>query len=342
MRCLIIVPSLKRAGAETQAIDLANGLSSSGHDVHLCSFEPQLDQRERLSEAVHFHHVRRKAKYDLSLIAGIAAIIDRENIEVIQGVLQFAVLVAWLAAKRSARRPPVVAAIHTTTNRGLKEELQDRLLYRWILGRLPAVVFVCNFQRDYWVKKYPGLQSLSRVVHNGIDISRFRRSDFALSAQDLRAKLGIPEGAFVFSCIAAFRPEKAHRLLIDAFSSLPGDTYLILAGDGAERPGIEAAVHAAGLDDRVFFLGNVADVRPVIVASISTVLPSTSVETFSMAMLESMALEVPMIATTIGGLGEAIIHRVTGLLCPPGDAASLGMQMLFLGRESSRKPESLV
>ena len=59
--CLIVVPSLMRAGAETQAVDLANGLADRGHLVHLCSFEPQLDQRNRVSEKVKFHHIRRKS-----------------------------------------------------------------------------------------------------------------------------------------------------------------------------------------------------------------------------------------------------------------------------------------
>src|SRR5688500_18358576 len=130
MRCLIVVPSLKRAGAETQAIDLANGLSLSGHVVHLCSFEPQLDQQGRLLDAVTFHHVRRKSKYDWALIRAVTQLIDREEIEVVQGVMQFAALIAWLAARRSARRPPVIAAVHTTINRSAKEELQDRLIYR--------------------------------------------------------------------------------------------------------------------------------------------------------------------------------------------------------------------
>jgi glycosyltransferase involved in cell wall biosynthesis len=338
MKCLIVVPSLKRAGAETQAVDLANGLSSIGHSVHLCSFEPQLDQKGRLADAVRFHHVQRKTKYDPSLIVGITEIIDREHIEVVQGVLQFAVLVAWLASRRSARRPPVVAAVHTTTNRGLKEELHDRLLYRWILRRLPAVVFVCNYQRDYWVRKYPELGPLARVVHNGIDVRRFRRSDFVDPARKLRADLVIPETAFVFACIAAFRPEKGHRLLIEAFSQLPAGTFLMLAGDGGELPAIEAAVRTAGLSDRVRFLGNVPDIRPVVVASNSTVLPSTAVETFSMAMLESMALEVPMIASRIGGLEEAIVHGETGILLPIGDVTALatGMRQMIVSPALAR------
>jgi glycosyltransferase involved in cell wall biosynthesis len=330
MRCLISVPSLMRAGAETQAIDLANGLSLLGHDVHLCTFEPQLDQQDRLLEAVRFHHLPRKRKYDLSLIARIARLIDREKIEIVQGVMQFATLIAWLATRRSIGQPPVVAAIHTTLHRGLKDELQDRLIYRRMLRSLPAIVFVCRYQREYWITKYPELEPTARVIHNGVDVSRFRRTDFSVQARSLRSTLGIPETAFVFSCIAGFRPEKGHRLLVHAFASLPGDTHLLLAGDGPERPAVEAVVRARDLQHRVRFLGNVMDVRPVIVASNATVLPSTAVETFSLAMLESMALEVPLIASKMGGVAEAITDRETGLLCSPGDIGSLASQMRYL------------
>lgn len=333
MRCLILVPSLRRAGAETQAIDLANGLSANGHDVHLCSFEPQLEQKGRLQAGVQFHHVQRKAKYDIALTREIAAIIDREEIEIVQGIMQFAVLVAWLAARRSISKPSVVAALHTTVNRGLKEELQDRMVYRWILRRLPAVVFVCNYQRDHWLTKYSELRPLARVVHNGVDVRRFRRSDFEMSAARLRTDHGIPDSAFVFACIAAFRREKNHRGLIQAFARLPTNTYLLLAGDGPERHAIELQVRLAGLGTRAVFLGNVADIRPVIVASNATVLSSTAVETFSMAMLESMALQVPMIASDIGGLAEAISHGETGMLCRLGDVGALTEQMKTLAED---------
>jgi glycosyltransferase involved in cell wall biosynthesis len=327
MRCLIVVPSLTRAGAETQAIELANGLSARGHQLHLCCFERQLDQRDRLSKQVQFHHVLRKSKYDRSLVAAIARIIDLERIEIVQGVLQFAVLVAWLSAKQSRRRPPVVAGIHTTINRGVKQEVQDRLIYRRMLSRLPAVVFVCDYQREYWIRKYPELRPLAHVVHNGVDLKRFQRSQFEAGTMQYRADLGIPESAFVFACIAGFRPEKGHRLLIKAFSELPSNVHLVLAGDGDERPTIEAQVRSVSLVDRVHFVGSLADVRTLIVASNATILASTAVETFSMAMLESMALEVPVIAPEIGGLPEAIEHEKTGLLFPIGDVLDLAMNM---------------
>ena len=330
MKILIVVPSLTRAGAETQAVDLANGLAANGHIVHLCSFEPQLDQRDRLSSNVHFHHARRTGKYDSTFISTIIGVIDREKIDVVQGILLFAVLVAWLSAKRSARKPPVIAGVHTTINRGLKQEWQDRLLYRRLLRRLPAVLFVCNYQRDHWIGKFPELGPLARVVHNGIDVTRFQRESLLNPAQKLRAELGIPGSAFVFSCIAGLRPEKGHRLLIPAFARLPANTYLVLAGEGLERPAIEAIVREYGVSDRVRFLGKVSDVRPLIVASDATVLASTAVETFSIAMLESMALGVPLIASRIGGLPEAIIQRETGLLVPIGDVDALAAGMNYM------------
>ncbi len=327
LNCLIVVPSLIRAGAETQAVDLANGLAALGHTIHLCSFESQLDQRQRLSDAVQFHHLQRRSKYDLSLIRRLSALIDVEQIEVVQGVLQFATLVAWLAARKSNTKPPVVAAIHTTVNRGLKQELQDRLVYRRMLKKMAAIVFVCNHQQGHWIRKYPELERLSTVVHNGVAPERFRREELTGPAENLRTKLGIPTDAFVFSVIAAFRPEKGHRLLIEAFARVRGDAYLVFAGDGGLRAETEAYADTCGVLQRARFLGNIPDTRPLIAASNATVLASTAVETFSMAMLESMALGVPMIAPVIGGLPEAIADGKTGLLFPVGDVRMLSQLM---------------
>ena len=332
-RCLITVPSLIRAGAETQAVDLANGLASMGHEIHLCSFEHQLDQRSRLSDEVQFHHIPRKSKYDLDVVTQLASLMDNERIQVVQGVLQFATLIAWLASRKSRSRPPVVTAVHSTYKPGIKRDLQYRLIYRPMMKRLPAVIFVCNAQRDYWIGRFPELSPISHVVHNGIDPSRFRRGDFLDTAAQLRRSLGISSNEYVFSCIAGFRPEKGHNLLIEAFRTVAADAHLLLAGDGECRTAIESVVRANGLAQRVHFLGMVSDVRPVIVASNATVLSSVG-ETFSLAMLESMALGVPMIAPDSGGLAEAVLHGKTGLLYPVGDAHGLSSCMRRLMVES--------
>lgn len=116
--------------------------------------------------------------------------------------------------------------------------------------------------------------------------------------------------------------EKGHKYLIEAFAQLTTGAYLLLVGDGVIRPSIERLVRENNLEDRVRFLGELSDVRTVLAATDVTVLASTS-ETFSMAMLESMSMAVPMIATDTGGLSEAIIPGETGDLVPPIDASAL-------------------
>jgi glycosyltransferase involved in cell wall biosynthesis len=111
--------------------------------------------------------------------------------------------------------------------------------------------------------------------------------------------------------------------LITAFGRLGGDVHLFLAGDGERRAAIELLVESSGLADRVHFLGNVADVRPLLKATDVSVLASTAVETFSIAMLESFAMGVPMVAPDIGGLSEAIFQGRTGWIFPAGDADGL-------------------
>ena len=173
------------------------------------------------------------------------------------------------------------------------------------------------------------------MVHNGVDVSKLQRAEFIESAASLRNRLGIPNDVTVFSCIASFRPEKGHHLLIQAFAETPPHSHLVLAGDGERRSAIEAAVTAAGLRDRVIFLGNVVDVRPIIVASTATILASTA-ETFSLAMLESMALGVPVIAPRIGGLPEAIIPGETGMLFGVGDYRELALHMNALAGDADK------
>ena len=323
MKVLFIVPSLGRAGAETQVVDLVNALRDPEIECQLLCFQPDLSQRDRVPEAVRFHHVPRRSKYDLSFISGIARIIDREEIDVVHCTLEFSVLVGWLGIQRAGRKPRLIGAIHTTLIRNLKEQLHDRLIYQWIFRQCDSIVFVCQKQADFWMERYPFLAKNSTVIHNGIDLMRFSGNFRNQKASDIPGRFAVPTDAYIISCIAGFRFEKRHDLLLAAFGRLDVKAHLYLAGDGALRSSVESLVDQMGLQDRVHFLGNVKDVRPLLLATDITVLASTAVETFSIAMLESMAMGVPMVAPDIGGLSEAIVHDQTGWIYQAGDVDRL-------------------
>lgn len=323
IKVLFIVPSLRRAGAETQVVDLVNSLHDPEIQCQLLSFQSDLSQRDRVSDTVRFYHVPRRSKYDLSYIKGIAGIIDSEKIDVVHATLEFSVLVGWLGIRRARRKPRLIGAIHTTLLRGLKEKIHDRLIYQWILRQCDSIIFVCQKQADIWLQRYSFLRDKSTVIHNGIDLERFTADLSPETAADYLSRQGVPVNACVISCIAGFRPEKGHDLLIEAFSRLDESVHLLLAGEGERLASIESLVANMGLTGQVHFLGNVADVRPLLLATDITVLASTAVETFSIAMLESMAMGVPMVAPDIGGLTEAIVHDRTGWIYPVGDVDKL-------------------
>jgi glycosyltransferase involved in cell wall biosynthesis len=98
-------------------------------------------------------------------------------------------------------------------------------------------------------------------------------------------------------------------------------------------------VEELGLQDRVIFGGKMADVRPLLGMSQLSVLASTAVETFSIAMLESMAMRVPVLATNIGGLHEAITPGQTGDLMEPGHVEEMSVKIRSLMTDQAKCAE---
>ena len=321
---IFLVPSLRRAGAETQVIDLVNGLDKNIIKPGLVVFERDIAQIGRVNQKfVTFKQFIRKSKFNFLFVKDFGKYIEQQKITVVHCTMQFSLLVTWLALWFCRRKPKLVAAVHTTINVGRKEEILDRLLYRFLFRFCSALIFVCNSQAEHWYKKFPELKSKSLVIYNGVDPNYFDPDQFQESGNNFRKVNNIPLDRKVIVNIAGFRREKGHDFLVDAFAALPNMPHLILAGDGELRGEIEKKVRALGLSDRVHFLGNIGDVRPVLAAADLSVLASTAVETFSMAMLESLSMRVPMVATDIGGLKEAIIPGLTGDLVAIGDSEAL-------------------
>lgn len=335
---LFIVPSLRRAGAETQVVNLVNGMNPVDFEKHLLIFE-EADQLNRVDQkSVQFHQARRtRRRLDFSLVAQIARVIDKENIDVIHCSLQFSILWGWLARIIAKRKPALIGVLHTTINVDLKSELQDRLLYQWILRRCQAILFVCEKQKSYWAEKYPFLSRRSEVIYNGVDTDWFSPTTFADEGTKLRLAQRIPSDGILLACIARFAPEKGQHLLVTACAALASPSlYLVFAGDGALREQVEHQANQLGIGEQVRFLGNVADVRPLLAAADLLVLPSTAVETFSMAMLEALSMETPVLGSDIGGMGEAVIENETGGLIRPGDVDDLTRQIATLTADKGR------
>jgi L-malate glycosyltransferase len=164
-----------------------------------------------------------------------------------------------------------------------------------------------------------------QVIYNGVDPPNPKRT-----RAEVRADLGLGEGPVALH-VANFLPVKAHDILVQALGRLRDQGVrltVVTAGDGPERPKIEAQAKALGLGpEHIRFLGFRTDVPDLLAAADLFVLPSR-MEGMPLSILEAMVNRLPVVSSRIGGIPEVVGEGEEGLLVPIEDpealAAALG------------------
>jgi glycosyltransferase involved in cell wall biosynthesis len=161
-----------------------------------------------------------------------------------------------------------------------------------------------------------------RVIENAVATPQRHGRDHA------RARLGLALDAPVAVCVARLTAQKRHDVLVAAWRELPADAVLLLAGDGATRSRVEAAIRDTGQTDRVRLLGERRDVDWLLAAADVCVLP-TDWEGLPISVLEAMAAGVPVVASAVGGVVQLGADAVE--LVDPGSSAALaaGLRRAF-------------
>ncbi len=213
--------------------------------------------------------------------------------------------------------------------------LLDRILVRHLV---PRTIFVSSSVCRESVSRRLVLGERARVVRNGVELARFQG---AHDRVEVRRALGIPEAAVVACFVGRLEAQKGVDTLVEAFATLPVevlDLYLLVAGDGSLRSGLEERVRGFGRHDRVRFLSFRKDVERVLGASDIFVLPSRF-EAMPIALIEAMATGLPSVVTDVGDNAEMVGDAGLGLVVPPGDVRALagGVDRLARAPEARRE-----
>ena len=164
-----------------------------------------------------------------------------------------------------------------------------------------------------------------RTIHNAVDPATVTR----------RAQTPRGDGPLVVGALGRLVPQKGYDVLLRAVAALgSADIRVRVVGEGPERGTLERLAESAGVADRVTFEGW-RDDAPAVLASFDVlVLPSRD-EGFPLSIVEAMLAGVPVIATDVGSVGEAITDGETGLLVPPDDPTALATALSRLAADRS-------
>lgn len=318
MKLLTVIPVMGVGGAEAVAGALSADARARGHDVRLAS-----SGGFRADAAAAAGVVRVDLPLEGRRVADLARSVRRlraavrtDRPDVVHAHNVKASVVARAAVGRAV---PVLATLHGVP--GSELPAAARIL-RHSADRVAAVSpFVAEQLAGHG---FPAARIT--VVENTIAPLRRHPREAA------RERLGLAGGVPVVLCLARMVDQKRHDLLVGAWTRVPTDAVLLVAGDGPNRPAVEELVRRHRMTDRVRLLGDRTDVDWLLSAADLVVLP-TDWEGLPISLLEAMGTGVPVLVSRVGGVVETLGEAVR--LVEPGSVAALAEGLVELLGDSA-------
>lgn len=299
----------------------------------VCYLSGEDDGRNSLSASgIKTLYLGFKAKslrlHNLPLLFRIKTIIDQEDIQVVNCQQHRSTPPSVLAAMLAKNKPAVVSTLHGL---GFSRTLTRKVVNWFLYKRIFRVIGISHgVSRDIIDNNWWLAENKVVTVQNGLVYEPF------LHEQDKTfcRTLVLPDrvNAFWFGTVGRLSKVKNHRTLIAAFEKMGRDfpeALLVIVGSGEEEPALRQQVAAAGLNERVVFLGYRNDI-PLILNCLDVFLLPSLREGFGLAMLEAMASRLPVIASRVGGIPEIFDEEDFGIMIDPRNPDELREAMKTL------------
>jgi len=298
-------------GGQAQVLLLARGLKRRGLDNLILAPPGPLLERAR-SEGLEALPWRARSDWDLAALMRARGALRRFRPDVAHCHDARAHAIGVPAA-RSAGVPVVVVS------RRVAFPIRPGLKYRMSVDR-----YICVSEAVAATMRAGGVPpDRLAVVPSGIELETG-------SALDLRRLIGVSPDAPLVGTTAALTAEKRHEDLIEAAAlvraRVPG-VHFVWMGEGSRRPNLERLRAARGLEDCVHLLGFREDARGLIAQCTVAALASAA-EGVASSLLDAEAAGVPVVATRVGGVPEAVQDGSTGRLVPPGDPTAMAAALV--------------
>ncbi|HEY8205274.1 MAG TPA: N-acetyl-alpha-D-glucosaminyl L-malate synthase BshA [Pyrinomonadaceae bacterium] len=302
--------------------ELGKELAERGHTVHFIS--SSLPTRlTQLNERVRFHEVEMMSyplfehqPYTLALATKMATVAENENLDLLH--VHYAIphsISAILAREsiKSHRRLPVITTLHGTDITLVGADRSYLPITKYALEQSDGVTAISNYLKQATIEHFAF--DRIEVIPNFVCPDEYKPKIDC----ELREALS-PDGAPVLVHVSNFRPVKRPVDCIEILARVLRKTKarLVMVGDGSERTNCLHRAKCLSISDHCIFVGKQPNIVDYLCASDILLLPSEQ-ESFGLAALEAMAVQVPVIASRVGGLPEVVDDGENGFLSSVGD-----------------------
>ena len=314
MTRVLLVHQPVDGGVGRHLTDLALGLAERGLEVVLCG--PAVPEGLPSSHPHAPLDLQRAVapRADLAMLARFAEIVRRVRPDVIHAHSSKAGAVARLGRLRHPRTP-VVYTPHGYAFAGYFSRELERLAYREVERALAYLAsrVVCVCEAEARLARTIGPENRVRVVHNGIEPAGPGPVDPRVAE--------LAEAGPVICALTLLRPGKGMETLIDALPEVLARqrrAQVVIAGEGPDLDALRSRASLLGVAEAVHFLGRTPDPLSLLRGVQLFVHPSWA-ESFPYVILEAMSVGLAIVASDVGGIGEALVDGESGLLVAPGD-----------------------
>ena len=205
-------------------------------------------------------------------------------------------------------------------------EVGVTLLERALARLSDALVVVTPLDLEAGLAKRVGQAGQYRLVRSGVELEQPRLG--RQRRDELRHELGLDD-RFVVGTVGRLAAQKDLGTLVEGFAAIversdgfARDAVLVIVGEGPDRESLERLAESAGVHSRTVFVGHRDDAAQL-VAAFDVFALTSRWEGLPRTIVEAMAALVPVVATSVGGVGEIVRDEETGILVAPGGAAEV-------------------
>jgi glycosyltransferase involved in cell wall biosynthesis len=321
---LLVVDQFPRAlgGGERIVLKLAALLPQYGYRVSILTFAVHPESNAVRSATCPVYLLPLQRTYDFTALRAafeLRRFLKNQQILIVQTFFESSDLWAGFVTKTMSS----AKLIWSRRDMGILRTGKHHRAYR-LMARMPDKVFaVSDLVRKHGIEVDNIPPDRILTIHNGLNLAEWVAPPKSVTPQD----------PFHVTTAGNIRHVKGHDIFIRAAASIapqfPKATFSI-AGEILEPAYFEelqTLVRALGLTDRFHFAGGISNLRDHLASAGIFVLPSRS-EGFSNAIVEAMAVGLPVVATNVGGNAEAVQDGVSGFIVPPEDPAALAAAIL--------------